>query len=295
VETFQQLSASLASAVKDISPSLARVEARRRYPLTGTVWSDEVIVTTSRAVEREEGIAVGLEDGGTIPAALVGRDPGTDLAVLRVEGASLQVPSWQDEEVSVGSLVLMLGRPDGDVQASLGIVSRLGEAWRTAAGSRVNRLVQVDARPFPGFSGGPLLSATGAILGVNSSALLRKTPVTVPFATVKRVVEAILLHGRVRRGYLGVGAQPVRLPETTKSTLEQETGLLIVSVQPNSAAEEAGLVLGDTLIALDGQPLRHIDDLQGHLADDRVGEHLRVRVLRGGELQDVTLLIREQP
>jgi S1-C subfamily serine protease len=297
MEPMKQLSEALVATVHAFAPSTVRVEGRRRYPLSGTVWSDGVIVTTNRAVAREEGIRVGLPDGETIPASLVGRDPGTDLAVLRVEGtlpgALLQVPSWQDEEMPVGSLVLLLGRPGEGVQASYGIVSRQSGAWRTATGSRVDRFIQVDARTFPGFSGGPLLSTVGTVVGVNTAALLRGVPVTVPTATVMRVVEAILAHGRVRRGYLGIGVQPVRLPVGIRDETRQETGLLVTMVQPDGAAWRAGLLLGDVLVALDGQLLRNIDDLQAYLADDRIGEQLSARVLRGGQLQDLTVRIEE--
>jgi serine protease DegQ len=292
-KTMQQLSEALVAAVKAAAPSLVRVEARRRYPLSGTVWSSDIVVTTSRAIEREEGIRLGLDGGETVSASLVGRDPGTDLAVLRAEGASFQAPSWQDEDLQVGSLVLVLGRPGTSVRASLGMVSAVGEAWRTGAGSRIDRFIEVDARPFPGFSGGPLVSASGAILGINSAALLRGMPVTIPTTTVRRVVEAILEHGRVRRGYLGIGVQPVRLPESIKAELGQETGLLVVSVQPGAAAEAAGLHLGDVLVTLAGEAMRHVDDLQAQLADDRVGETVSARVLRGGELKDIDLHVGE--
>jgi S1-C subfamily serine protease len=278
---------------------VVRVEARRRLPASGVLWSaDGVVVTAHHVVEREENIKVGLAGGGSAAAELVGRDPTTDVAVLRLEGVQagqLTAPAWAGpEDLRVGHLVLGLGRPGESVQATLGIVSALGGDWRTPAGGTVDPYLQTDLVMYPGFSGGPLVDVAGRVLGLNTSALLRGISLAVPTPTVRQVVEAVLAHGRVRRGYLGIGAQAVRLPAPLAGQLGQETGLLLMSVEADSPAGRAGLLLGDTIVALDGQPVRHMDDLLGLLGGDRVGASVPARIVRGGQVQEVSVTIGER-
>jgi S1-C subfamily serine protease len=296
-EVLQNLSDALASTVEAAGPGVVRVEARRRLPASGIVWSsDGVILTAHHVVERDENIGVSLPDGQSATATLVGRDPTTDLAVLRTQSVSLTPPTWvEPESLRVGHLVLGLGRPGRTVQATLGIVSALGEGWRTPAGGRVEPYLQTDLVMYPGFSGGPLVDAAGRVLGLNTSALLRGVSLTVPTPTVRQVVETLLAHGRVRRGYLGVGAQPVRLPAALGEQLDQETGLLLVSVEPDGPADHGGFLLGDTIVAFDGQPVRHMDDLLALLSGDRVGASAPVRVVRGGQVMETTVTIGERP
>jgi S1-C subfamily serine protease len=298
-EVLQDLSDALAATVKATGSSVVRVEARRRLPASGIIWSsDGVIVTAYHVVERDENISVGLPDGQSVPATLVGRDPTTDLAVLRAQVPTTSgavPPTWADpDKLSVGHLVLALGRPGRTAQATLGIVSALGESWRTPAGGRIDRYLQTDVVMYPGFSGGPLVDAAGQVLGLNTSALLRGISLTVPTPTLSEVVQTLLTHGRVRRGYLGVGAQPVRLPAGLGQQLGQETGLLLVSVEPGSPADQGGLLLGDTIVAFDGQPVRHMDDLLALLSSDRVGETMPVRIVRGGQVQELQVVVGER-
>lgn len=296
-EVLRSLSDALAATVEAAGPAIVRVEARRRLPASGILWSDDgVIVTAHHIVERGDNIGVGLPDGQTVTAALVGRDPTTDLAVLRAQATGLTPATWASpDDLRVGHLVLALGRPGKTVQATLGIVSALSDdGWRSPAGGELDRYLQTDVVMYPGFSGGPLVDGTGQVIGLNTSALLRGVSLTVPAPTVRRVVETLLAHGRVRRGYLGIGAQPVRLPASLTEHLGQETGLLLMSVEPASPAEQAGLLLGDTIVALDDQPMRHLDDLLGLLSGDRVGKSVPVRLLRGGQLQEMQVVIGER-
>lgn len=296
-EVLRSLSDAMAATVEVAGASVVRVEARRRLPASGIVWSsDGVIVTAHHVVERDDNIGVGLPNAETVSATLVGRDPTTDLAVLRAQATDLTPPTWaESEDVRVGHLVLGLGRPGRTVQATLGIVSALGESWRTPAGGRIEPYLQTDLVMYPGFSGGPLVDVAGGVLGLNTSALLRGISLSVPTPTLRQVVETLLTHGRVRRGYLGVGAQPVRLPAGLAEELGQETGLLLVSVEPEGPAGSAGLTLGDTIVALDGQPVRHMDELLALLGSDRVGASAPVRIVRGGQAQELTVTIGERP
>lgn len=183
---LEQVSNDFAAAVEGVSPAVVRVDARRRFPASGVVWSsDGVIVTTHHVVRREEGITVGLADGRIVAATLVARDPSTDLAVLRAEVDGLTPPAWADDTaLRVGQLVLAVGRPDEGLQASLGVISTLDGAWRSPAGGQIERYVQSDLTMYPGFSGGALVGAAGDVIGVNTSALLRGASVTIPTSTL---------------------------------------------------------------------------------------------------------------
>jgi S1-C subfamily serine protease len=289
--SWKQLSDSMAAGVEAASQYTVRVEGRRRLPATGIVWSaDGVILTTHHAITREEELRVGLPDGSVVPAALVGRDPSRDIAVLRVEADGLAVPRWGDE-LAVGQMVLALGRPGQTVRAALGIISALGGTWHTPAGGHVERYIQPDVVMYPGFSGGPLIDASGNVLGMNTSALLRGSDVTLPSQTLRHAVETLLEHGHIRRGYLGVALQPVRLPADLAEKLGQETGLLVLSVEQGSPAEASGLLLGDSIVAVDGSPVRHIDELHAQLTEQRIGNPIRVQIVRGGEARDVDVVV----
>jgi S1-C subfamily serine protease len=290
------LSDDLASLVETTGLGVVRLEARRRLPASGVLWSaDGLIITAHHVVERDDQISIGLADGKSVAATLVGRDPSTDLAVLRAAAKNLAPPTWAGpDSLRVGHLVLAMGRPGKTVQATLGIVSALGGGWRTRGGGQIDRYLQTDVVMYPGFSGGPLVNAAGQVVGINTSALLRGTSLALPTTTVARVVEDLAAHGKVRRGYLGVGTQPARLPEGLAEQLGQATGLLLVSVEPGSPAEQGGLFMGDTIVTFDDQPVRHHDDLLVHLGGDRVGASVPVRIVRGGQVLDVQVVVGER-
>ena len=298
-ESLQQVSDALAAVVDTASASTVRIEARRRFPATGIAWSsDGVIVTAHHVVEKQDAIQVGLADGQTATAALVGRDPTTDIAVLRAQTTGLTPPAWAELEANplhVGHLVLAVGRPGRSVQATLGVINTLGDNWRTPAGGRIDRYVKTDVVMYPGFSGGPLLNAAGQVVGMNTSGLLRDASLTVPVSTLRGVVDMLLAHGRVRRGFLGVSTQLVRLPAALAESVGQETGLLLTGVEPDGPAEQGGLLLGDTLVELDAQPVRQHDDLLALMASDRIGTVVPARIIRGGQVQELPVRIGERP
>ena len=296
-ELLTRLSEDLAGVVELAGQSIVRVEARRRLPASGIVWSSEgLIVTAHHVVKRDEEIKVGMPDGQAVPATLVGRDPTTDVAVVRVEAGGLAPATLAEpDSLQVGHLVLALGRPGRTVQATLGIVSALGDSWRTPAGGQLDRYLQNDVVMYPGFSGGPLVNVSGQVLGLNTSALLRGISLTVPVPTARRVVETLLAHGRMRRAYLGVGAQAVRLPAAVAQQVGQETGLLLVSVHADSPADRGSLLMGDTIVAMEGQAVRHMDDLLALLGGDRIGKTVVVRIVRGGQVQQQQVVLGERP
>jgi S1-C subfamily serine protease len=283
------LSAELAGVVGGAAASVVRVDDGSRFTASGVVWNaDGVVVTTSHGVERDEELIVELADGRRGEATLVGRDYDIDLAVLRAPGEGLEaiVPAPIDD-VRVGQLALALGRPGaGGLQATIGIVSARLE---TESSGRPGYLLHTDAVLYPGFSGGPLVDVAGRTVGIVNRMFGRGAGVAIGTPVVAHVVEALLAHGQVRRGYLGISAQPVRLPEALRAplSLQQERGLLVVQVESGSPAEQAGLLLGDTLLAIDAQALGQVEELRRQLRGLAPGQAVTLRLLRGGELREL--------
>jgi S1-C subfamily serine protease len=293
---LQQLSNALADTVEAAGASTVRVEARRRLPATGVVWSaeDGLIVTAHHVVRQDEDITVGLPNGERAEATLIGRDPHTDLALLHTQ-AALTAPKWASlDDLRVGHLVMAVGRPGASPQATLGIVSALGDKWRAPSGGALEAYLQTDVVMYPGFSGGPLVNAMGQTFGINTSALMRGMSITIPTQTIERVAATLREHGRMRQAYLGVSVQPARLPEAIQQRMEQETGLLITTVIDNSPAAESQLAMGDTILRFAGTPTRQMDDLLSALSSDRIGEDITIKVLRGGEPLEMTVTIGEK-
>lgn len=287
-----QFSESLAGAVEKAAAGVVRLNGRRRRPSSGLIWASGVVVTTHHVLEWEEDIAVGLPDGSTTTAAVIGRDPSTDLAALRVAGPTPEPPEWGDaSEVKTGHLVLSLSRPGQPIRASLGMVGAVGDEWRTPMGGRIDTEIQTDLGIHTGFSGSALVDLRGRVLGVNTAGIYRATASVLPTATVRRVVEALLAHGQVRRGYLGIGTQPARLPRELAERLGQPSGLLIVSVEPGSPADQARLVLGDAILAFAGAPLRHPGELLPLLEEERIGKEVPLSLLRAGEVREVRITV----
>jgi S1-C subfamily serine protease len=285
LDTPGDLSGAVASAAR----SIVAVHARPRIPSSGVHWRAGVVVTASHTVKRDHDISITVAGGATLAATLAGRDPTTDLAVLRIAGDGLTPATLvASDSLGVGQPVLAVGRPGADVTASFGIVSALGPAWRTWRGGSIDRGVRLDLRVLDGFSGGGLVTVTGGIAGINNSALARGAAVTVPVSTVDRVVDQLLASGRIRRGYLGVGIQPVRLRDGS-------SGSIIVGMEPESPAERGGLLLGDVLVAIDGAAVGDADDLMTALAGDRIGQTATVRVVRAGEPREISVTIAERP
>jgi S1-C subfamily serine protease len=286
-----ELSNALASVVESAGKSVVRVDAGRWTGSTGIVWSADGLVITAAHTLRRPDVEVTLPGGQSQEASVVGRDPGTDLALLKLEAADLPVPTWADPEgLRVGQVVLALGWPGKNLRASLGILSNVAGEWRTPMGGRLERYVQPDVSLYPGFSGGPLADAEGRFVGLNTQALRRGLALTLTLPTLRRVAEALQKHGGVRRGYLGVSAQPVRLPEGAG----QSVGLLLVSVEAGGPAEQAGLLVGDVLLALDGRPLVRLEELLGILGELPGGTEVQVRLWRGGQIHEQGVKLGER-
>lgn len=297
------LSDDLAAAVDTVGRSVVAIHARRRIPASGVVWQPGVIVAAHHTIQRDDDITVTLHDGSTVSATLAGRDPSTDLAVLRLatsageSGPGVPAAAAAEGAPRVGQLVLALGRPGTAVTASLGIVSAVGGEWRTWQGGTIDRFIRLDLNVYDGFSGGPLVDADGRVIGINTSGLARATALTVPAGTVARVAGQLLARGHVARGWLGIATQPVRLPAALQRSLglEADGGLVVVNVEPESPADRGGLLIGDILVALDGQAVRDPGDVLAALGGDRIGKAVMLKVTRGGRAELVSVTVGERP
>ena len=295
MQTLLSLSNDLAAAVERAARAVVTVHARPRLPSTGVLWRPGIVVTAEHTVRVDEEIRVTWSDGRAAPATLVGRDPGTDLAVLRIgESDQPSAEIGDSAELKVGHLVLAVGYGP---RASWGVVSAVGGAWRTGRGGEVDRLLRVDLVLYPGFSGGPLVDASGKVAGLVTSGLSRQLELAVPTATVTRVVDELLATGRVSRGYLGVGLQPVALPEALGRLAPgaDARGLIVVGVVADGPAARAGLMLGDVLVALEGTPLHDLGDVQAAIAGRRTGTAVTVSLFRAGTPLDVAVTLAERP
>ena len=290
-ELLAALSEGLAGAVEKVGASVVRVNGRRRRPSSGIVYAPDAVLTASHALEREEDVTVSADDGRTLPARLVGRDPSTDLAVLRVEGLDVvAVPA--EGEPRIGELALAVGRSGEGPRASLGVVSGVGGPLRTWRGGRLERYIATDATPYPGLSGGALVSARGGVLGVLTTGPMRGAALAVPAGLAWRVAGALEERGSVKRGYLGILSQPVRLPDGLGLT--QRGGLLVVGVEAGSPAGRGGVIVGDIVATLDGQPVEDTEDLLALLTGERVGRSVPVQVVRGGEPRTLEVTVGER-
>ncbi|MCC7367039.1 MAG: trypsin-like peptidase domain-containing protein [Chloroflexi bacterium] len=290
---------ALADAVAQAGQSIVRVDGRHRQSASGIVWSASgLIVTADHVVERDDDLGVGLPDGRTVRARLVGRDPSSDLALLQADAADL-TPLARSDTARVGSLALLVARPGPDIMASLGTVSAVSGPIRTRRGGRLEGLIATDAGFYPGFSGAPLIVGSGAAVGLATSHFRggRGSGVVIPNATLERSVATLSAHGRVRSGYVGIGSQPVQLPTGLRERAglaEQETGLLVVTVESGGPADRAGLVIGDIVVAFAGEAVHDPGELRDLLGPERVGQQVAMRILRGGEPRDLSITVAER-
>lgn len=291
-----KLSQAMAAAVAKAGESTVMVNARRRIPASGIALGKELILTANHVVEVDEDIEVILPDGTQTSADLLGRDPGSDLALLKLkQGAA--VPAKTNGSPQIGQLVLALGRPTTEgIQASLGVVSAVGGPARTRRGGMLEQHIRTDAIPYPGFSGGPLVDAEGQVLGINTSGLGHGSSVAIPIVLAQKIADSLEKHGSVKRGYLGIRSQLVEIPDSAQKALgrTQETGLLVVNLEGDSPAVESGLTVGDIIAAVNGESVESHDELLALLSGDVVDKTIPVVVLRGGKPESLKVKIGER-
>jgi S1-C subfamily serine protease len=287
----------LASLVEQSSAPVVGVHARRRFPSSGVHWSTGVVVTAEHTIHHDDDIVVTTGSGEKLAAELVGRDAGTDLAVLRVKDLKIATAVRRtDTAYRPGNLVVAIGRNKESSNASLGVLSSLAGPSQSARGGKLDQVIRVDLDLHPASSGGAVVDTEGKLIGIATPALSRVAVFAVPNATVDRIVTALLAHGRVRQGYLGAGLQPIALPEhLTKSLgINAASGLIVVSVDQDGPAGKAGLLIGDVVLELNGQSVHRPDRVRPILAE-LVDKTIPLRILRGGVLATLELTVGEKP
>jgi len=295
--TLIEFSHGFADAVERAGRSIVSVNEGGRAGVSGTIWRDGLVVTAEHTIRGHQDLTTELPNGTSSSAAVIGRDPATDLALLRLKDSLPAKAEFADAaQLRVGHFVLAVGRRRMQgLAASHGIISTLGGAWRTWRGGRIDQSFRLDLSPFSGFSGGPLVDVQGKVIGINTSGPHRSV-MTVPSATVSRVVDLLLAKGRIARGFLGVALQPVKLPNLpTSSGGGAPSALLVVMLEPGGPAEKGGLMIGDIVLALGDKPLTGTVDLQEMLDPEQVGKTVHLRVLRGGQSRDLSVTIGERP
>ncbi|HZQ22475.1 MAG TPA: S1C family serine protease [Terriglobales bacterium] len=296
---MESLSNEFASAAERHDKSVVAVHARRWMPSSGIEWKRGVIVTANHGIRRDEDIHVLTSENKPLAATLAGRDPSTDLAVLRVEGAFGAVPELGDSaSLKLGHLVLALGRSRrGNLVASAGMVGGIAGEFRTWRGGKLDQHIRLDLSLYPGLSGGPLVNAQGKVVGVNTNGLARGRAITIPVSTVNRVVDELLETGHIARPYLGLAMQPVAIPEAMRGKLKfgAENGLLVVHVETGGPGEKGGVLLGDVLVEVQGKPVQEMETITELLAAAKVGQTYSVTVLRGGNAAQLSITLGERP
>lgn len=289
------ISNQLADAVQAAGAWTVRVQARRGPAASGIALAADLILTADHVVDpsREENIKIGLPDGSEAGASVVGRDPATDVAVLRIASGTLTPAKAADAEPRTGALALVVGRPGTQPNASLGLITGSAGPTRTRRGGMLERFIMVDAVMYPGFSGGALVDTDGQVLGMITSGLGFGGPaVALPWSLVSQVAETLKTHGKVARGYLGIGSQPVTLSQQVKDLAGgQERGLLVIQVADGGPAATGGVLQGDILVRVDGSSIANADDLQGILTPAKVGNSISVSLVRGGELKELAVTV----
>lgn len=293
-QALSSFSANLADLVEQAGKSAVAIEARHRIGSSGFLWKPGIVVTADHTVRREESIPVILPDGNRVSAELAGRDPGTDLAVLRVEGASgpdlTAAPALR-----TGEIILSVGRHEPGVLAAMGIVSTAGGPWKTWRGGELDSLLRLDVGAWQRSSGSLVVDTQGRFAGMLTAGLTRTAPVAIPAATIDRVVTELAAHGRVARGFLGVGLQPIPLPQSLAQVLkrEQRAAVIVLSVQPDGPAEKAGILLGDVIAEIGGHAVTDTDDVQTALRG-AIGKDLTAVLFRGGERKELHVTVGER-
>jgi S1-C subfamily serine protease len=294
---FTNISDGLADAVEKASDSVVLVDGRNRIPASGILYAEDLVLTADHVLEHDEDIRVILADGKEILAEVAGRDPSSDLALLKLSESAEGVAKPFQGEMRVGELVLALGRHSTrGIEASLGVVSHINGPVRTSRGGMIERFIRTDAAPLPGFSGGALINARGQIIGINTSGLAHGTLLTLPAAVAWSTARTLAEHGSIKRGYLGIRSQTVEIPETAFQTLgrEQSSGLLVVHIEENSPAAESELVVGDIIVGIAGKSVSDHDQLAGTLTGEIVGKPASVDILRVGELLNIEIKVGER-
>jgi|SRR6185437_9110262 len=296
---WDTLSAQFAHIAEQADRFVVVVHGGSRISASGILWRSGIVVTANHMLRRTGEYEVRVWDKSSRKAALIGRDPGTDLAILQMEGLTSDIVQLGNAgELRVGQVVMAIGRSTlGDLSASTGIIARLGDSWQTWRGGRIDSLLRPDVTLYRGQSGSALVDSGARVLGMNTSALARSAVITIPNTTVDRVVDEILQHGGVFRPYLGLAMQPIAIPPELKAKLKLqfETALMVMQVEASSPSAEVGIMLGDVIVGIAGEPIEGIEQIQRALSSSRRGDSIDIAYVRGGQLASAKVKLADRP
>jgi S1-C subfamily serine protease len=290
-----EFSNQLADATAAAAPSVVQVQGRRWRTASGVIYSPGVVVTTMKALGREDGLHVRGHEGDAVDAELAAWDPTTGLALLKVPALTGPAIAVSKEQARVGHLALALARSwSNGLTASAGIVSIIGGPLRTGRRRSIDHVIRTTAPMHDGIAGGAFVDTSGALVGITTASTIRGLGVVIPSAIAWKAAQDLLEHGRMKRGYIGIAGQPVRLPENQRGADGREEALLVVSVSAGGPAAQAGMLVGDLILALDGHAITAPEELLDLLAGDRVGKSATLQVLRGGKPVDLAVTVGER-
>ena len=293
MDMIEQFSSGLADRIAAVSPIAVAIQGGKR-PTSGILWREDVVVASEQMLPEDATAFQVVRDGQTVKATLAGRDPGTNVAVLKLETALDGTLPPAAEAVRVGNLALLVGADStGKATGRLGMVHALGDAWHSMAGGRIDALIRLGAR-LGADEGGPVLSLAGGLIGMSTSGPRRRT-IVIPAATLTRVIDPLLADGRIARAWLGIGLQPVLIPDSFRQSTGRESGLMVVGLAGGGPAETAGILPGDIVLDIDGTAVNRPRALSVLLGPDRIGQTAVLRVLRAGAVQSIDVSIAARP
>src|SRR5215470_12527482 len=297
--TWQQFSKDMSNAVEQAGKSIVAVDGRAGHTSGGIVWRRDSILTAAHAIRHETKIGVIFGPGQSVTGRLAGRDRGTDTALIKLDAEIELQPAavGNPSALSVGDFSVAVARTRrGNIVASAGVISGLMGEWQVAR-TRIDQFIRPDLNLYPGFSGGALLDSTGALVGLNTSGLLRGTSIAIPSSTIVRIAEEISATGHVAKPYVGLVMQAVQIPDSLqkKSGVSHGAGLLVMHVEPAGPADEAGVLLGDVLVDMDGRAFSDLDDLSEVLGEKGAGQEVQTSLIRGGSRLQLAIRVGTRP
>jgi S1-C subfamily serine protease len=293
MDLIEQFSAGLADRIAAAAPFTVGIHTAKR-PTSGILWRPDVVVASEQTLPDDASALQVVHNGQTRNATLAGRDPGTNVAVLKLDSPLDGTLPGVAAPPRVGELTLLVGAdPSGHATGRLGMVHAVGDAWHSMMGGRIDALIRLDVR-LAADEGGPVLSLAGGLIGMSTAGPRRRT-IVIPAATLDRVVDPLLTEGRIARGWLGIGLQPVIIPDSFRQTAGQESGLMVVGLASGGPAETAAVLPGDIVLDIDGTPAGRPRALSASLGPDRIGQAVALRLLRAGAVQTISVTIAARP
>ena len=293
-DILAQLSAVLAGRVASATASIAAIRLSPGRHLSGTFWQPDIIVTSDQSLARRDEFELILPGERVVAARVVGRDPATNIAVLKLAQAASNVVVTRGE-AQVGALALSIGADArGQASARLGIINAMGPEWYSSRGGRIDARMVLDIELDRGEEGGPVLDAAGGLLGMSTFGPYRQVLV-IPAATIERVVPSLIRDGRIARGWLGAALRPVAVPDALSDAAGQSSGLMVMSLVDNGPAASAGILAGDIILSVDGASARRIRNITARLGVDSIGRDVSLRFIRGGSVMSRQATVTQRP